>query len=430
MAGKSTFIKLDRNILRWCWYGNANVFRVFIHLLLTAETEKRAVDKHVLERGDALTSLDRMVQQLGMSKQEVRTALTTLKKTGDITCFQIGRNVIYHIENYDRYQGRQAPKQHESNTILTRFATRFATQLTTQLTTQFSEPQNTDGDSVSGVSEECRQHNFQHDFQHGLQHDLQHESNTILTQTERENEKEKEKEKRTKKEKDKEKAKEKVYIYNTHSLCAHAREASGEGEDTTDGIPLLKSYGKYGNVRLTEAEHGELCGEFGEEVANGAIDILDGHIQKRGAAFKSACHAVDIREWCVSKYRRLQAEKAELESMTPKRYPVGGSYRRMVTRVTGVERALTRQELACVNRWEADGVSEDLLTLAYEKTVAKTNKPQFVYMDKVLAGWKDKHLSTPAEVDAYFKNPDNRLFSGEASADRLDFSLDEIFERP
>ena len=421
MASKSTFIKLDRNILRWGWYGNANVFRVFIHILLTAGTECREVDGHVIGRGDVLTSLDRMGQQLSMSKQEIRTALATLKKTGEITQYKVGRNVVYHIANYDRYQGKAAQKQHDSNTILTR----FPTQLSTQSATRFSEAANIGGDCVSGVLEECEQHDYQHDLQHGLQH----ESNTILTQSQRENEKETEKEKRTKKEKDKEKAKEKdIYIYNTHSLGARTREASGEGEDNTDDVPLLKNYGKYGNVRLTEAEHDELCGEFGEDVANGAINILDGHIKKRGAAFKSECHAVDIREWCVSKYKRLQAEKAALEKITPQEYPA--DYIRMVMRVTGVERALTRPELACVDRWKADGISEDLLTLAYEKTVAKINKPHFVYMDKMLAGWQEKGLSTPVEVDEYFKNPENRVLGGTVGNDRLDFSLDEIFERP
>lgn len=413
MASKSTFIKLDRNILRWGWYGNANVFRVFIHLLLTAGTEQRTVDGRVIGRGDVLTSLERMGQQLSMSKQEIRTALATLKKTGEITPYKVGRNVVYHIANYDRYQGKAAQKQHDSNTKSTRFAT--------QSSTRFSEPSNTGCDCVSGILKECEQH----DYQHGLQH----ESNTNLTRLERETEKETEKEKRTKKEKDKEKAKEKdIYIYNTLSLGARTREASGDGEDNTDDVPLLKSYGKYGNVRLTPDEYSEICREFGEDVANGAIDILDGHIKKRGAAFKSECHAVDIREWCVNKYKRLQAEKAALEKITPQEYPA--DYIRMVMRVTGVERALTRPELACVDRWKADEISEDLLTLAYEKTVAKINKPHFVYMDKMLAGWQEKGLSTPGEVDEYFKNPDNRVLGGTVGNDRLDFSLDDIFERP
>lgn len=404
MANKSTFIKLDRNILRWMWYNNGNVFRVFVHLLLIAGAETRVVGTHLLARGDVLTSLESMQQRLNMSKQEVRTALSTLKKTGEITQFKVGRNVVYHVENYDYYQGRSTQKKQDE---LTRNQHELNTN-PTQSSTQFSEPENVGVDRVSGdsVNGELTQ----------LSAPNQHESNTNLTPVKKEEIRNKN-----------------IYNIYTHSPCARAREASGDVKDTHENIPQdLPGYGRYGNVRLTPDEYSELCCEFGEDVANGAIDILDGHIKKRGAAFRSECHAVDIREWCVSKYQRLQAEKAALEKITPQKYPLNGgdSYIRMVTRVTGVERALTRPELACVDRWEADGISEDLLTLAYEKTVAKINKPQFAYMDKMLAGWQEKGLSTSGEVDAYFKNPENRLLGGAASDGRLDFELDEIFEKP
>lgn len=404
MANKSTFIKLDRNILRWMWYNNGNVFRVFVHLLLIAGAETRVVGTHLLARGDVLTSLESMQQRLNMSKQEVRTALSTLKKTGEITQFKVGRNVVYHVENYDYYQGRSTQKKQDE---LTRNQHELNTN-PTQSSTQFSEPENVGVDRVSGNSAngELTQ----------LSTSNQHESNTNLTPVKKEEIRNKN-----------------IYNIYTHSPCARAREASGDVKDTHENIPQdLPGYGRYGNVRLTPDEYSELCGEFGEDVTKGAIDILDGHIKKRGAAFRSECHAVDIREWCVSKYQRLQAEKAALEKITPQKYPLngGGSYIRMVTRVTGVERALTRPELVCVDRWEADGISEDLLTLAYEKTVAKINKPQFAYMDKMLAGWQEKGLSTSGEVDAYFKNPENRLLGGAASDGRLDFELDEIFEKP
>lgn len=404
MANKSTFIKLDRNILRWMWYNNGNVFRVFVHLLLIAGAETRVVGTHLLARGDVLTSLESMQQRLNMSKQEVRTALSTLKKTGEITQFKVGRNVVYHVENYDYYQGRSTQKKQDE---LTRNQHELNTN-PTQSSTQFSEPENVGADRVSenSANGELTQ----------LSTPNQHESNTNLTPVKREEIRNKN-----------------IYNIYTHSPCARAREESGNVKDTHENIPQdLPGYGRYGNVRLTPDEYSELCGEFGEDVANGAIDILDGHIKKRGTAFRSECHAVDIREWCVSKYQRLQAEKAALEKITPQKYPLNGgsSYIRMVTRVTGVERALTHPELACVDRWEADGISEDLLTLAYEKTVAKINKPQFAYMDKMLAGWQEKGLSTSGEVDAYFKNPENRLLGGAASDGRLDFELDEIFEKP
>jgi DNA replication protein DnaD len=416
VAKKRFAIQLDEDFLDGRIAANLNAFKLFLYLLRNAGREPQKIGGLTLERGCILTNKAKLQKEVGLNMQPLRTALQILSKSGELTMLKNGRDAVYCLPNYDRFCGKATRNYQDSNKILT-------TSATTLLTTS-GQPKKP---GFNGVSDTCQSGELTTLLTTSATA-FQQDSNNFLTVSERENEKENEKEKRTKKEKAKEKDKEKVYIYNTLSLSARTREASGEGEDNTDDISLLKSYGKYGNVRLTQEEHDELCGEFGKDVADGAINILDGHIKKRGAAFKSECHAVDIREWCVSKYKRLQAEKAALEKITPQEYPA--DYIRMVMRVTGVERALTRPELACVDRWKADGISEDLLTLAYEKTVAKINKPHFVYMDKMLAGWQEKGLSTPGEVDEYFKNPDNRVLSGTVENDRLDFSLDEIFERP
>ena len=109
-------------------------------------------------------------------------------------------------------------------------------------------------------------------------------------------------------------------------------------------------------------------------------------------------------------------------------------YRGMVKRVIGASRAFTKPECGHIDRWEKRGISEDLVALSYEKTISKIGKPQIAYMAKILDGWLEKDLKTPEEVEAYFKNPENRLLngtSGNASkSERLDFDLDDIFERP
>lgn len=429
MAKKRFAIQLDEDFLDGRIAGNPNAFKLLLYLLRNAEREPQTMEGFTVERGCILTNKAKLQKEVGLNMQPLRTALQILSKSGELTMLKIGRDTVYCLPNYERFCGRVTRNYQDSNNFLTTSAT---TSSTTLLTTS-RQPKKPVFNRVSRTSKNGMLTTSLTTSATTSATAFQQDSNNFPTISERENEKETEKEKRTKKEKAKEKDKEKVYIYNTHSLSAHAREASGDVKDTHENIPQnLPGYGRYGNVRLTPDEYSELCGEFGEDVTKGAIDILDGHIKKRGAAFRSECHAVDIREWCVSKYQRLQAEKAALEKITPQKYPLngGGSYIRMVTRVTGVERALTRPELVCVDRWEADGISEDLLTLAYEKTVAKINKPQFAYMDKMLAGWQEKGLSTSGEVDAYFKNPENRLLGGAASDGRLDFELDEIFEKP
>lgn len=108
-------------------------------------------------------------------------------------------------------------------------------------------------------------------------------------------------------------------------------------------------------------------------------------------------------------------------------------YRGMVKRVIGAERAFTKPECGHIDRWEKRGVSEDLVTHAYEKTVSKIGKPQIAYMSKIIDGWLEKDLKTSEEVEAYFKNPENRLLASSGASgksERLDFDLEDIYEKP
>ena len=49
---KTTYIKLDRNILNWRWYKDANTFRLFIHLLLKANIRDHDFEHVTIRRGD------------------------------------------------------------------------------------------------------------------------------------------------------------------------------------------------------------------------------------------------------------------------------------------------------------------------------------------------------------------------------------------
>lgn len=235
MAAKSTFIKLDRNILRWGWYGNANIFRVFVHLLLLASSTDRTLNGVSLKRGEALVTVEQLQNELTLSRQQTRTALSGLLKTGEITKSKVGRKSVYTVVNYDYYQAKPTNLQAESSTV--------------SLTAN------------------------------------QPETNQKVTTYKNEK-------------------KDKEYIYTLSN--AHAREETHPEVKRNHGA-------LYHNVMLTDEEYRSLCVEFGKDDADGGINILDGHIQKRGAAFRSKCHAADIREWCVTKYKKLMAEAAEAE---------------------------------------------------------------------------------------------------------------------
>lgn len=98
------FIKLDRKILNWEWYKNKNTRLVFLHLLLTANYEPgewRGIKYGV---GECLTSLPKLATDCSLTIQQVRTSLSNMKLTGEITERIVGKCRIITINNWSLYQ--------------------------------------------------------------------------------------------------------------------------------------------------------------------------------------------------------------------------------------------------------------------------------------------------------------------------------------
>ena len=119
MAEKSTFIKIDRNIMHWGWYKDGNTFRVFVHLLLTANIREGKFLGVTIKRGELATSQKSIAESLGISIQSVRTSLSHLKSTGEITVSQHSRFSVISIPKYDLYQSQLTGKQQRTNSQLT-----------------------------------------------------------------------------------------------------------------------------------------------------------------------------------------------------------------------------------------------------------------------------------------------------------------------
>lgn len=104
---KSTFIKLDRSILTWRWYQDANTFRLFLHLLLTANIKPSSIGEITIGRGEVAVSYMSVANTLKLSIQEVRTAFRHLKVTGEITITRYSKFSVISIVNYESYQAKQ-----------------------------------------------------------------------------------------------------------------------------------------------------------------------------------------------------------------------------------------------------------------------------------------------------------------------------------
>ena len=109
------WIKIHRKILDWEWYTETNTFAFFTHLLLICNFKDTNWRGITLAKGETIKSLDSLAEESHLSVQNIRTAISHLKSTGELTERQHGKYRILKIENYTKYQVGNT----ETNTQLT-----------------------------------------------------------------------------------------------------------------------------------------------------------------------------------------------------------------------------------------------------------------------------------------------------------------------
>ena len=98
------FVLVHRSLLKWEWYSDANTMRLFIHLLVTVNYEPQKWQGIVIQRGQRVASFGSLAQELKLSVQNVRTAISHLKSTGEITHEPHSKYGLFTVVNYDLYQ--------------------------------------------------------------------------------------------------------------------------------------------------------------------------------------------------------------------------------------------------------------------------------------------------------------------------------------
>jgi len=104
MANQQGWIKLHRQILDWEWYSDNNCFRLFMHLILKANHKEKRFKGIELKIGSIVTSRDILARETGLSSQQIRTALTKLISTNEITSVTSSQGTIIQIVSYEKYQ--------------------------------------------------------------------------------------------------------------------------------------------------------------------------------------------------------------------------------------------------------------------------------------------------------------------------------------
>ena len=110
MTENKGWIRLHRRLLDWEWYSDTNMVRLFLHLLLKANTNDRRWQGREVSRGSLVTSRATLEAETGLSQKTIRTCLARLITTGEIEVEATKRYSLITICNFDCYQ---APEESE-----------------------------------------------------------------------------------------------------------------------------------------------------------------------------------------------------------------------------------------------------------------------------------------------------------------------------
>jgi hypothetical protein len=110
-----SWIKIYRKFLDWEWYDDVPTKVLFLHLLLKASNADKEWRGMIVKRGQVVASLDSLSKGSGLSVQQIRTALTKLERTGEVTNVSTNQFRVITICNYESYQDGKQENNKRSN---------------------------------------------------------------------------------------------------------------------------------------------------------------------------------------------------------------------------------------------------------------------------------------------------------------------------
>tara|TARA_R110002050_G_scaffold17668_4_gene52188 strand:+ start:2069 stop:2746 length:678 start_codon:yes stop_codon:yes gene_type:complete len=98
------YIKLYRSFQGWQWYTEPLTAHLFIYLIVSANWETKHWKGRTIERGQFVTSFDKMASNTGLTFSNVRTSIDRLVKSGEILKESTNEYTLITIVKYNSYQ--------------------------------------------------------------------------------------------------------------------------------------------------------------------------------------------------------------------------------------------------------------------------------------------------------------------------------------
>lgn len=100
----NSWIKLPRSFTNWQWYEDTNMVQLYLYLLLSANLEDRTRMGISIKRGEYIGSLNKMVEETGLTMQTLRTSLSNLQKTHEIKYKKLKKGRIIILVDFNKFQ--------------------------------------------------------------------------------------------------------------------------------------------------------------------------------------------------------------------------------------------------------------------------------------------------------------------------------------
>ena len=101
---KKGFVKISRDIVDWQWYKEPLTALLYLHLIVTTNWQDTNFKGVSLKRGERIISYANLATETGLSVRNIRTALSHLISTGEVTKKQQGKYTVISVSNYDSFQ--------------------------------------------------------------------------------------------------------------------------------------------------------------------------------------------------------------------------------------------------------------------------------------------------------------------------------------
>lgn len=125
------FVKIFKRMTKWGWYQDTNTFRVFMHILLNANYKPSEYKGVTIGAGECVFGRKKWAKELGLSEQNVRTALSHLQSTNEITIVSTNKFSVIHVVKWEFWQISNGLLTNESTSHLNQIQPTTNQQLTT-----------------------------------------------------------------------------------------------------------------------------------------------------------------------------------------------------------------------------------------------------------------------------------------------------------